>query len=196
MLRESTRVFARVAIPVPLGQAFSYIVPPELLAEVRRGARVLCPFGPRRVLGVVLEVGTEAPDFPADKLKALRAIVDSEPVLQDELLSFLQELARYYIAPIGAVIELALPAVERTAAEALSKRESFAAPALGRMVQRVSALPAVPAEAKLGEKARELLEHLRQNGPQTTPDLSKLWPNARAAVKRLEALSLVQVERI
>ena len=88
---ESTRVFARVAIPVPLGQAFSYIVPPELLAEVRRGARVLCPFGPRKVLGVVLEVGTEAPDFPEDKLKPLRAIVDSEPVLQDELLSFLQE---------------------------------------------------------------------------------------------------------
>src|SRR6188768_1397056 len=196
MLREPTRVFARVAIPVPLGQAFSYIVPAELRSEVRRGARVLCPFGPRRVLGVVLEVGTEAPDFPEDKLKALRAIVDSEPVLQDELLSFLQELARYYIAPIGAVIELSLPAVERTAAEALSKRESFRAPALGRMVQHVRAAEGGHTEAKLSGKTRELLEHLRQNGPQTTPELSKLWPNARAAVKRLEALSLVQVERI
>src|SRR6187431_3778462 len=170
MLREPTRVFARVAIPVPLGQAFSYIVPPELLAEVRRGARVLCPFGPRRVLGVVLEVGSEAPDFPEDKLKALRAVVDSEPVLQDELLSFLQELSRYYIAPIGAVIELALPAVERTAAEALSKREAFRAPALGRMVQHVSAVEGGCADAKLSGKARELLEHLRQNGQQTTPE--------------------------
>jgi len=194
---ESTRVFARVAIPVPLGQAFSYIVPPELLSEVRRGARVLCPFGPRRVLGVVLEVGAEPPpDFPEDKLKALRAIVDSEPVLQDELLGFLQELARYYIAPIGAVIELALPAVERTAAEALSKRESFAVESLGRMVQRVSAVDGADAGAKLGAQAREILEHLRREGPETTPQLTKRWPNARAAVKRLEALTLVSIERV
>ena len=193
---EPTRVFARVAIPVPLGQAFSYIVPPELIAEVHRGARVLCPFGPRRVLGVVLEVGSEPPDFPVDKLKPLRAVVDSEPVLQDELLSFLQELARYYIAPIGAVIELALPAVERTAAEALSKREAFAVESLGRMVQRVSAVDGAEAGAKLGAQAREILEHLRAKGPETTPQLSKLWPNARAAVKRLEALTLVSVERI
>ena len=193
---QSTRVFARVAIPVPLGQAFSYIVPPELLAEVRRGARVLCPFGPRRVLGVVLEVGVEKPDFPEHKLKPLRAVVDPEPVLQDELMGFLQELARYYVAPIGAVIELALPAVERTAAEALSKRESFAVESLGRMVQRVSAIEGAEAAAKLGAQAREILEHLRQNGPETAPQLTKRWPNARAAVKRLEALTLVSVERI
>ncbi|HYP97069.1 MAG TPA: primosomal protein N' [Polyangiaceae bacterium] len=195
-MTEPTRVFARVAIPVPLGQAFSYLVPPELQGEVRRGARVLCPFGPRRVLGVVLEVSTDAPDFPIDKLKPLRAIVDPEPVLQDELMGFLQELARYYVAPIGAVIELALPAVERTAAEALSKRESFAVESLGRMVQRVSAVEGAEAAAKLGAQAREILEHLRQNGPETTPDLTKRWPNARAAVKRLEALTLVSVERV
>ncbi|HET7543930.1 MAG TPA: primosomal protein N' [Polyangiaceae bacterium] len=195
-MNEQARVFARVAIPVPLGQAFSYVVPAELSGEVRRGARVLCPFGPRRVLGVVLDVGVDAPDFPEDKLKALRAIVDPEPVLQDELLGFLQELARYYIAPIGAVIELALPAVERTAAEALSKRESFAVESLGRMVQRVSAVAGVEAGAKLGAQAREILEHLRQEGPDTTPQLTKRWPNARAAVKRLEALTLVSVERV
>ena len=195
-VQEQTRVFARVAIPVPLGQAFSYIVPPELRAEVRRGARVLCPFGPRRVLGVVLDVGTDAPDFPEHKLKPLSAIVDAEPVLQDELLSFLQELARYYIAPIGAVIELALPAIERTAAEALSKRESFAVESLGRMVQRVSAVNGAEAGEKLGAQAREILSHLQKNGPETTPQLTKLWPNARAAVKRLEALTLVNIERV
>ena len=194
---ELPRLFARVAIPVPLGQAFSYLVPPELASGVRRGARVLCPFGNRRVLGVVLELGTEAPDIPEDKLKPLRAVVDPEPVLQDELLGFLQELARYYIAPIGAVIELALPAVERTAAEALSKQESFAVDhAIGRMVVSVSALPGVEAPAKLGEQARAILEHLREQGPKTVPELGKTWPSARPAVKRLEALQLVATERV
>ena len=193
---ESPRIFARVAIPVPLGQAFSYVVPPKLAADVRRGARVLCPFGKRRVLGVVLELGHEAPDIPEEKLKPLQAVVDPEPVLQDELLGFLQELARYYIAPIGEVIELALPAVERTAAEALSARESFAVESLGRMVQQVSAVAGAEAGAKLGERAREILEHLRQAGPETTPQLIRRWPNARAAVKRLEALNLVTTERV
>ena len=191
------RIFARVAIPVPLGQAFTYLVPPELAQGVRRGARVLCPFGARRVLGVVLELGHKAPDIPEDKLKPLRAVVDPEPVLQDELLEFLQELARYYIAPIGAVIELALPAVERTAAEALSKQESFAVGnAIGRLVTRVSALPEAEAPAKLGEQARAIFEHLREHGPQTVPELGKSWANARANVKRLETLQLVTTARV
>jgi primosomal protein N' (replication factor Y) len=189
---DPTRSFARVAIPVPLGQAFSYIVPPELAASVRRGARVLCPFGTRRVLGVVLDVGSESPDIPPEKLKALSAIVDPDPVLPDELMTFLQELARYYIAPIGAVIELALPAVERTAAEALSKKQSFKVDhSTGRMLQLVTAVPAAEVPARLKDNARALLEHLRQNGAQTTSALERTWPTARAMVRRLESLALV-----
>ena len=193
-----SRSFARVAIPVPLGQAFSYLVPPELTGSVRRGARVLIEFGKkRRVLGVVLDIGEAAPDIPEHKLKPLQAVVDSEPVLQDELLGFLQELARYYIAPIGAVIELALPAVERTAAEALSKQEAFAVDrALGRMVQRVAALPGAALPERLGAVARALLEQLREQGSKTIPELSKSWKGARPAVKRLAELKLVTVERV
>ncbi len=186
-----------MAIPVPLGQAFTYLVPPELASGVRRGARVLCPFGARRVLGVVLELSHEAPDIPEDKLKPLQRVVDPEPVLQDELLGFLQELARYYIAPIGAVIELALPAVERTAAEALVKQESFEVEhAIGRLVQSVSAVAGAETPPKLAEKAREILQHLRENGAQTVPELGKTWKGAREAVKRLEALQLVTTERV
>jgi primosomal protein N' (replication factor Y) len=87
-------LLARVAVPVPLGQAFTYSVPPELAAAVQRGARVLCEFGRRRVLGVVLDVGEREPDIAPEKIKPLRAVVDREPVLPEELLGFLQELSR------------------------------------------------------------------------------------------------------
>jgi len=196
---ESLRLFARVAIPVPLGQAFSYLVPPEMAEYVRRGARVLIPFGKsRRVLGVVLDIGSEPPDIPDDKLKPLVRVVDSEPVIQEELLGFLQELARYYIAPIGAVIELALPMIERTAAEALSKQESFAVEekVLGRLAQQVTAVPDSALPEKLGATARAVFEHLRDAGTKSTAALSKTWPSARAAVKRLEELKLVTVARV
>jgi primosomal protein N' (replication factor Y) len=193
---EPIRTFARVAIPVPLGQAFSYVVPTELLDGVRRGARVLCEFGRRRVLGVVLDVGHEPPDVPAEKLKSLSAIVDPEPVLPEELLLFLQELARYYIAPIGEVIELALPAVERSAAEALSKQEAFRVEhAVGRMVERARANPDVEMPPALKGNALSILAHLRSEGPQTSAELAKKWSTARAVLKKLEALSLVTLER-
>jgi primosomal protein N' (replication factor Y) (superfamily II helicase) len=194
---EPTRSFARVAIPVPLGQAFSYIVPPELAAGVRRGARVLCEFGRRRVLGVVLDVGSEAPDIPAEKLKPLSAIVDPEPVLPDELMLFLQELARYYIAPIGEVIELALPLVERTAAETLSKKQAFEVDhTTGRMRQLVTAAPGVLAPDELKGNASALLAHLKKDGPQSSSELAKKWSTARTIIKRLESLALVTLERV
>jgi len=188
--------FARVAIPVPLGQVFTYSIPNELLAQVRRGARVLCEFGRRRVLGVVLDITTDTPDIPAEKLKPLRKVVDSEPVLPEELLGFLQEIARYYLAPMGEVIELALPAVERSAADALSSQESFVVDnAIGRMVQTVAALPGVEVPPKLRGQALNVLAHVRENGEQSVADLDKLLPGARAAVKKLAALELVTLGR-
>ncbi|HEX6765658.1 MAG TPA: primosomal protein N', partial [Polyangiaceae bacterium] len=114
-------LLARVALPVPLGQAFTYSVDAALGTSVRRGARVLCELGRRRAVGVVLEVSDRASEVPEAKLKPILAVVDEEPALPEELLGFLQELARYYVAPIGDVMELALPALERTADGPLSE---------------------------------------------------------------------------
>jgi primosomal protein N' (replication factor Y) len=75
---------------------------------------VLCEFGRRKVTGVVLALHDAPPEgVDAAKLKPVVAVLDSEPVLPLELLRFLEELARYYLAPIGEVLRLALPAVER-----------------------------------------------------------------------------------
>jgi primosomal protein N' (replication factor Y) len=72
---------ARLAVPAPLGQAFSYLIPPALLGRVKRGARVLCELGRRRVLGVVLDVAERVPDIPIERMKPIVAVVDAEPVL-------------------------------------------------------------------------------------------------------------------
>ena len=64
---------ARVAVPAPLGQAFSYLVPAELRARTQRGARVLCELGRRKVLGVVLEVGERVPDIAIGTSKVTRS---------------------------------------------------------------------------------------------------------------------------
>jgi primosomal protein N' (replication factor Y) (superfamily II helicase) len=188
-------LLAKIAVPVPLGQAFTYAVQAELAERVQRGSRVLCEFGRRKVLGVVLDVSDREPDVPLDKLKPISALVDAEPVLPVELLDFLQELSRYYLAPIGEVIQLALPAVERSAAEAIGGQESLPARVVGRMVQVVRALERDVPEGLKG-RAPEVLALLKAEGPKTLAALVKDFSTARAVVDKLAGLGLVEVERL
>ncbi len=176
-------------MPVPLGQAFTYSVSSELAGRVQRGARVLCEFGRRRLLGVVLDVAEREPDIALEKIKPLGAVVDEDPVLSEELLGFLQELGRYYLAPIGEVMQLALPALERSAARALGKSE---ARVVGRLVQVASVTGVEP--SVLRGKAPELFAHLKQFGPSELPALVERWPSARSLVKRLVELGAVVCE--
>lgn len=151
---------------------------------------MLCEFGRRRVLAVVLDVGEREPDIAPEKIKPLRAVVDREPVLPEELLGFLQELSRYYVAPIGEVMQLALPAVERSAARALG--ESVKGRVTGRLVQTVSATDVTP--ERLRGKAGEVLAFLREAGPQVVAELEERWSSARSIVKRLGEAGAVRVE--
>src|SRR4051794_40934266 len=111
-------ILADVAIPVPHARAFTYEVPAALASAVRPGARVLCELGNRKALGVVLDVSQR--EAPTVRVEPIVSVVDADPVLPVELLSFLQQLGSYYLAPIGEVLRLALPAVERERARELS----------------------------------------------------------------------------
>jgi primosomal protein N' (replication factor Y) len=189
--------FAHVAIPVPLGQAFTYEVPLALEPRVQPGSRVLCEFGSRNVLGVVVDVGQGDPDIPVDKLKPIQAVVDPDPVVSEELLAFLLELARYYLAPVGEVMRLALPAVERSAASTLGQQgfELGRAQAVGRLVQVARVTEQAEPAGKLRGQAVRVLEQLREAGPTAVAQLEARWGNARPALKRLAQLGLVTVER-
>jgi primosomal protein N' (replication factor Y) len=189
---------ARLAVPAPLGQAFSYLVPPELRPRVKRGARVLCELGRRKVLGVVLDAGEREPEIAIERMKNIVAVVDAEPVLPEELLSFLQELARYYVAPIGGAIELSLPAVERSAAELLkaSQQDLGKVPGkvVGRLVQFVALAEQRPLASVPRGKAQQVLDALGA-GALPLAELEKNLPGARAAIKRLAELGFVTLEK-
>jgi primosomal protein N' (replication factor Y) len=180
--------YARVSVPVPLGQAFTYSVPEDL--EIRRGSRVLCDFGRRRVLGVVLDLSDRAPEIEPSRIRPIRAVVDLEPVLPEDLLDFLLELARYYLAPIGDVMRLGLPAVERTRARAVGAAADREA--VGRVVRVVEAAPLDLPPAVRGQ-AREIHAHLLDHGPREVAELARRWKNARAAVERLVSLGAARV---
>jgi primosomal protein N' (replication factor Y) len=185
-------LLARVAVPVPLGQAFSYEVPEALASSARRGARVVCEFGRRRVLGVVLDVAEREPDVSPERIKPIAAVADAEPVLPEELLSFLQELARYYVSPIGEVIQLALPAIERSVARTLGD-VGRSARVVGRGVQVATATGKAP--ERMTDKARALYDALVAEGPTALSELEQRFGSARAIVRRLSEQGALSVEK-
>lgn len=98
--------FCDVSLPVPLDQAFTYSLPLTLQHRVRPGARILVPFGARKLTGVILRVHDDPPEAT---LKDALRLIDPEPVLDDELLALGNWISGYYCAPLGEVLRSMLP---------------------------------------------------------------------------------------
>src|SRR5215831_10626908 len=96
--------FCDVALPVPLDSAFTYRIvngePPVV------GGRVLVPFRQQRMSGIVVDLHERAPKVPA---KNVISVLDSTPVLNQQLLKLGRWIADYYLAPLGEVFRSMLP---------------------------------------------------------------------------------------
>lgn len=95
-----------IALPVPLDQTFTYLVPLHLQARAIPGCRVLVPFGTRLLTGVIVGLPRES---TVSSLRPVRDILDSAPVLSQEMLNLTKWIAEYYFAPWGEAIKTALP---------------------------------------------------------------------------------------
>ena len=176
---------ADVAVPAPLPRALTYLVPEKFQARATIGRRVVCTLGGRRIVGVVVERRTgEAPE----KAKPLLDVLD-EVSLPEDLVKFLLRLAHYYLAPIGEVMRLALPPLDRDAAEAVEELSLFSVKkgVSTRKVPWVVATEAVESAPK--EKLALVLAQIRAHG---ALPLSRV--TQRATVKKLVEAGLVRIE--
>ncbi len=98
----------QVAVPVPIQGTFTY----QTSTAVPVGVRVLVPFGPRKLLGVVLgEKAAERFENTKEiKIKSVSKIVDETPVYSANVLKLAQWMSEYYMHPIGEVLKTMLPA--------------------------------------------------------------------------------------
>jgi len=105
--------YIQVAIPVPMRQLFTYQVPDALKSpEIKVGERVVVPFGPRKVIGIVIDAQAEC-DFEISKVKSITTRLNDNFNLSQSLVSFLQLCAHYYHHPVGDVFQQALPILLR-----------------------------------------------------------------------------------
>src|SRR5579864_860525 len=96
--------FCDVAVPVPLDMAFTYKIPDGAAPVV--GGRVVVPFRQHRMAGIVVDVHDREPSVTT---KPVISVLDSTPVLDEQLLRLGRWISDYYLAPIGEVFRTILP---------------------------------------------------------------------------------------
>ena len=96
----------RVALPIPVPQVFDYVAADATEADVGRCVKV--PFGRGDRNGLIVALGEEGEVDPA-RLKPVHHIQRSVPALPADWLELVAFVARYYHAPLGEVVALALP---------------------------------------------------------------------------------------
>ena len=99
---------ADVVFNLPLKDAYTYEIPPHFSGMIKKGMRVLVPFGRRRLTGYV--VGISHNNEKNIPLKAIEEVQDLEPIISRELLSLTRWIANYYHSSWGEAIKAALPA--------------------------------------------------------------------------------------
>ena len=97
----------RVALNLPLRKSFDYCLPVDWKGPLPvPGARLRVPFGSKELIGVLLLIHGEWPDFT---LKPVLEKIDDEAVIDQDLMHLLAWTSDYYCHPIGEVIAAALP---------------------------------------------------------------------------------------
>ena len=105
--------YIEVAIPVPMRQLFTYSVPDELLMPTLSiGERVVVPFGPRKVIGIVTNNQAKC-NFDPAKVKKINGRLHDHFNLNQTLVNFLVLCSHYYHHPVGDVFHQALPVLMR-----------------------------------------------------------------------------------
>lgn len=129
MTSSEDRELWSVAVEAPLPNPLTYEIPEELRSDpgLRRGQSVLVPLGRRKVAGLLLGPGKEAGRFA---LKNIIAINSDRPHLSEPFTQWLEWLSRYYLHPVGAVIESVFPPLDRT----LKRRKSHKSPITPRVL--------------------------------------------------------------
>ena len=99
-----------VAVPVGVTGTFTYSVPLNLRSSVEVGSRVLVPWGTKVTTGFVVSFA-DTSVLPHGKIKPIREVLDDGPAaLVRQVLELCIWAADYYIAPVGEMLKVALPA--------------------------------------------------------------------------------------
>ncbi|HEV7488127.1 MAG TPA: primosomal protein N' [Thermoanaerobaculia bacterium] len=170
--------FAEVAVPVAVHGTFTYAIPSDLRDAVRLGSRVEVPFGAKRNTGFVVGLSDAAPE--GSRIKAIHAVLDDdEPALLPEIIELCKWAAEYYIAPLGEMLRVALPANM----SARGKRELA-------LVGDESMIAAAITSEQILDGDLPLIDELRRR---PLPFAAALEASSRSSIERLRDAGLIAI---
>ncbi|MDH5778599.1 MAG: primosomal protein N', partial [Gammaproteobacteria bacterium] len=137
----------------------------------------LVPFGRRQLVGILLAVTNESGVDPK-KLKRAVRVLDDEPLIPTDLLKHLQWASTYYHAPIGEVMQAALPVLLRQDKPAKNKTIThWCITPVGAEID--------PASLARAPKQAVLLKQLQEEADICSEQLNEQHSNWRAPMNRL-----------
>ncbi len=179
----------KVALPVPLRRAFDYLCPPLTdPANLGPGMRVAVPFGNRNLVGIIIEIA-DSTNLSSQKLKHATEVLDTKPLVPEELMRLCHWCATYYHHPIGEVFATALPAQLRQGKIANAKQELYYRLAADFSAESEKQLQRAPRQAEIVALARQheegvsahALKALGLSGAPLKALVDKGWLAARVA---------------
>lgn len=144
----------RVALPLPVPQLFDYLSEDASHEDIGRCVRV--PFGRSEKSGLIVSLTAE-PEIDRTRLKAVAHIQREVPALPADWLDLVGFVARYYHAPLGEVIALALP-------PGLRRADGVSAAEIDPLLQVSAAGHAVLAGTRRDSRALALLRETAELG--------------------------------
>src|SRR5262245_21932 len=186
-LSKATGPFAGVALEQSVDRELDYAIPPKLAGALRVGQRVKVPLGRNNKpsFGYVVSIHPTS-EYP--RIKKLSAIDDDRVLVGGKLLELARWMGRYYMTPLGLVIENIIPsAVKKKVGLGYSQMVSLAKDR--QAVQDVLEKTKAP-------KRRAILARLLQLEPDASIEIVRLAGESGATpvtIRKLRALGLVHI---
>ena len=190
-MTDPARRLVEVALPVPLFQTFVYSLDGEYEHEARIGSRVVVPFRKRQEIGIVVALDAAPP--ARGIIKAVSAVPDAGPALDEGLLTLSRWISEYYVVPLGVVMRTVLPALLTGAAQphpnVKTRRIVRIRGDIPTLLQREKAFARAPQQRALFE----LIESL--GGATSVEHLLEQLKFSPSVLKALEKRALISIDR-
>lgn len=192
--------YVEVAVQIPLRRTFVYRVPLELSGKVSLGSRVAVPFGRRKLAAFIIGTPNEIPTNI--QVKDVAGVLDSEPIFNQELLSFLLQSAEYYHYPVGEVLRAAAPALSSEAvrllreAGFLHKGEKIPGTLVAkRQTLYIRLTPGQEASYRFGRNQQKVIDLLQKYSEVTLSDLRSHVKHPMPVVRSLQTKGILSIRR-
>ena len=156
-----------------LDKTFQYLIPQELLDEVRVGVLVDIPFGNRSIMGYVVELTDEA-EFEVSRLKPIIGVKKSGVPIESQLIALAGWMRKNYGGTMNQALKMVIPikqktkAIERKVLKLLvSKEEAIYTLALYENKHFTAKAKLLRALIEMGELEKSLVTQKLNVGPST-----------------------------